>query len=91
MSILKICRNYDSHDCDTCGSSYADGATIYLDGKQILDLVPIAHCYDNVHYYDIDIFIAIADYLNLSWNQECEDENEFVRWMAFHNYKVDFE
>lgn len=42
----------DSHECDTCGMSDAEGAIVSIDGKQVLSLEPCAHCYggDNWNY-----------------------------------------
>ncbi|PJT22679.1 hypothetical protein CN884_11925 [Ochrobactrum sp. 30A/1000/2015] len=38
----------DTHDCETCGPSWAEGARVYIDGLLVLDLQPSAHCYDGV-------------------------------------------
>lgn len=40
---------YDSHDCETCGSSFAEGGKIYFDNKLKFKFKPSAHCYDSEH------------------------------------------
>jgi hypothetical protein len=35
----------DDYDCETCGSSYAEGYEIFKDGELVHVLKPIAHCY----------------------------------------------
>lgn len=58
---IKIERLTDNHRCETCGSSYADGANITLfncDGDIITEyeLEPFAHCYNAHSYTDEEIF-----------------------------------
>lgn len=55
MTTIRIERITDSHDCETCGFSAADGARVYFDGAPKLHLNPIAHCFDGVDYDDEDI------------------------------------
>lgn len=64
MATIKIVRAYDEHDCDDCGYSTAEGANIYIDGKKVLDLKPIAHCYDGTSYSDMDILKEVLAYLD---------------------------
>lgn len=33
-----------SRDCEVCGTSYADGAKVYLNNSLLLNLEPIADC-----------------------------------------------
>ena len=67
----------DTWECDDCGTDYAIGAKVFIDGVQVIDLVPIAHCYDGVSYDDEYIYNAIINHLNLPINVELE-EREFV-------------
>lgn len=43
---IKIEWLSDSHDCETCGDSYAEGAKVWIDGELVIDKVPRAHCFD---------------------------------------------
>lgn len=60
---IRIERITDSHDCETCGSSWAEGAIVYLDGEILLELLPIAHCYGGDNYYDDIIYAKILEKL----------------------------
>lgn len=72
VSIFKTCGTdmkieiemlTDSYECDTCGWSDAYGAKVYFDGKLVLDMTPIAHCYSFNTYHDDDIFSTILQKL----------------------------
>jgi hypothetical protein len=60
---IRIERLTDSHDCETCGPSWAEGALVYIDGTLTLELEPHAHCYDGDDYQDSDIFGKILEHL----------------------------
>lgn len=42
---IEIKTLVDSHDCETCGGSWAEGGTVYVDGKEVLRREPVAYCY----------------------------------------------
>lgn len=50
MKNIKITHISDSMGCETCGSSYASGYRIEIDGELVVDKTPSAHCYDGVDY-----------------------------------------
>lgn len=51
----------DYHDCETCGSSYAEGATVTIDGTDFGDFTPCAHCYDSKTFSREQILFAIIE------------------------------
>ena len=59
MPKIEIEWLYDSTDCDTCGSSYADGARVTLDGKPLLELIPRAHCMGGKHWDETAVHATI--------------------------------
>ncbi len=59
MKTIRIERTQDSHECETCGFSAADGARVFFDGVLKIDLHPIAACFDGVDYDDDDIYREI--------------------------------
>ena len=63
MAHIRIERTYDSHECDTCGFSMADGARILVDGELKAELIPVAHCFDGTSYEDEEIERAILEAL----------------------------
>jgi hypothetical protein len=66
MAHIRVERTTDSHDCETCGCSFADGARIYVDGELKADLVPSAYCFDGTSYEDEDIDREILKLLGLN-------------------------
>ncbi|ANW00705.1 hypothetical protein [Bradyrhizobium icense] len=55
---------HDSYDnCETCGTSYAEGARVYVDGALAVDMSPVAHCLGGAHYSDSDVYSAILKHL----------------------------
>lgn len=50
MLKAKLTYLFDEMDCETCGTSYAEGFRIEVDGELIVELIPHAHCYDGEDY-----------------------------------------
>lgn len=46
----------DSWECDCCGSSFAEGVTVYLNGDVIHEVVPLAHCFGGTHEYTFETY-----------------------------------
>lgn len=42
---LEVTLLEDHHDCETCGSSFAQGALVRLNGEVVVDRTPCAHCF----------------------------------------------
>lgn len=63
MADIKIIWTSDDHECETCGTSWADGATVWIDGRKALELKPVAHCLGGAHYSERDVFTAILFWL----------------------------
>lgn len=63
MANIRIEWLHDSHSCETCGTSYAEGARVFIDGALALDLKPVAHCYDGASYYDSDVYRRILTHI----------------------------
>jgi hypothetical protein len=56
----------DYWDCETCGGSSADGATVEIDGKPFGDFYPAAHCYDSLTYSNDDIYCSLLEHLGIT-------------------------
>ena len=50
MSKITIKKLSDVHDCETCGTSYATGYEVTVDGKQFGDYEPSAYCFDDISF-----------------------------------------
>jgi len=60
---LKIEWLTDSSDCETCGTNYAEGAVVTLDGETLLDLQPVAHCHGGAHWSESEVYALVLDRL----------------------------
>jgi len=59
MQEIKIKWLSDTYDCDTCGTSWAEGAEITMPDGTISILPAIAHCYDGESYDSTYVYEAI--------------------------------
>ena len=50
MSTIKITRLYDEGDCETCGSNWAEGFQVTIDGEPFGFYEPLASCFDSDTY-----------------------------------------
>lgn len=69
---IVIERLTDEHDCETCGSSYAEGARVYFNDELALSLEPSAYCYDSTDYDDSQILVQILEKLGHAVQYEQE-------------------
>lgn len=53
----------DSHDCETCGSDFASGYVISVDGAIVVDKTPFAACYDGTNYEANGYWMEILELL----------------------------
>lgn len=61
--VIRIEWLEDSHDCESCGTCYATGARVFFDGKQVIDLEPVAYCFDGDDFDSIEVYSAIIEKL----------------------------
>ena len=60
----------DECDCDTCGTTYADGALVFINGEEALDLTPVAHCFGGTNYSGEDVFRSILSHIGCNLSEE---------------------
>lgn len=81
MPSIKIEYLSDNIDCEMCGSSWASGAKVFLDGEEILSLEPIAHCYAGSNWDRDDVYYELIKKLGYTVEDESarnieeEDDN----------------
>lgn len=64
MSNITIQWLSDTYDnCELCGSSWAEGARVYVDRVLALDLAPSAHCTGGQHYEQQDVYDRLLRHL----------------------------
>lgn len=64
----------DSHDCETCGSDYSEGAIVSFDGEQAISLIPVAHCFDNRTWDSGEVYNAILEKLGHTVSEETQSQ-----------------
>lgn len=57
----------DDTDCETCGISYAEGASVTIThengASENLEFEPIAHCFDGMNFDKHDVYSAVLRHL----------------------------
>lgn len=56
---IEIFTDADHCDCETCGSSYASGGRVLIDGVTVVDLPAIAACFDGQDH-DVEALLVKA-------------------------------
>lgn len=54
---IEISTKTDYHNCETCGGSYADGGSVYIDKELILEREPCAYCYGVPSFSESDLLV----------------------------------
>ena len=57
MKTIRINTSYDEYDCELCGSDYAEGGEVYVDGSKVAEVEPVAHCYNRVKASEYDLLV----------------------------------
>lgn len=74
----------DDTDCETCGSSWATGAVVKIDGEVVIDMTPAAACYDGVSYEESQVYAALLKHLG----HEIQESHVDIGYNQ-HNYQED--
>lgn len=72
MSKIEITWLTDETSCETCGSSWAEGATVKIDGEVALSLEPVAACFGGDSYSDREVFRRILAHLGHEVSEDDE-------------------
>lgn len=59
MAKIEIEWLHDTRECETCGTSWAQGAEVFKDGIPWFLCKPIARCFDSDNWSGEDIYIKI--------------------------------
>ena len=65
MKKIEIERLFDDYECETCGSSYAEGGIVQIDGEQILERIPRAYCYNDPSFTEMDLLVMSLKQLGI--------------------------
>jgi hypothetical protein len=86
---IEIKTKSDSHDCDTCGSSWAKGGVVYVDGKEVLRREPSAYCYGGPSFSEHDLLVMTLKKIGI---EVIVDGDEFYICShddEYHGYTLD--
>lgn len=61
--LIEITEMHDECDCETCGTSYATGYLVKIDGEEFMDFTPLASCYDGVSFDLEYVYAQILQHL----------------------------
>ena len=67
---IKIEWLSDYSDCEQCGGNYADGAKVWLNGNELLDLTPHASCFGGDDWDSDTVYNMIIKALGYSVETE---------------------
>lgn len=54
---IEITTNHDEYECETCGTDYASGGSVKIDGVEIVNLPAEAHCYSGQSFSESDLLV----------------------------------
>lgn len=54
---IEITTDYDTYECETCGTDYASGGIVTVDGIEIVNLPAAAHCYAGQSFSESDLLV----------------------------------
>ncbi|MCS4089060.1 hypothetical protein [Rhizobium sp. BK176] len=83
MATIRITWMTDEHECDDCGTSYASGASVEIEGHETLDLKPSAYCYDGSSYSRVEVYNAILAALGEYPEVEERECRELIECLGF--------
>lgn len=63
MAKVELDARYDEYDCETCGTSYAEGFFVMIDGEPFGDYSPCAHCHSGQSYFLQDVLTDVMEHL----------------------------
>lgn len=74
----------DGHDCETCGSSSADGAIVKIDGAEVFNFAPLAACYDGESFTEDFVLGEILTHLgcNPHIKHDCDEYRNQLKDMG---------
>jgi len=54
---IEITPDHEEYECETCGTDYATGGTVKVDGVEIVNLPAMAHCYAGQSFSESDLLV----------------------------------
>ena len=78
----------DSHDCETCGGSWAEGGIVYVDGREVLRREPTAYCYGVPSFSESDLLVMALKKVGINVFVDGSRYNVFSHDDEYHECKL---
>lgn len=77
--------SYDTHSCETCGSSYSTGLKVEVDGAVVYEIPASAHCFGGPSFDGDETLAIIGEILGIKITQEGQPIH-----ISYYDYKDGF-
>jgi hypothetical protein len=78
----------DIHECETCGSSWSEGGTVYVDDELILERLPSAYCYDSPSFNESDLLVMALKKIGIHVMVDGEPYQICAHDDEYHGHKL---
>ena len=72
---VQIQWSEDTHECDTCGCSWATGAVVTVDGRVVMNKPALASCWNSIDVDVVDVYKAIIEHLGCEVTETYANDN----------------
>lgn len=66
MKTIEIITTSDIQDCDTCGSNWAEGGYVIIDGVEVLRVTPEASCFGGLGASESELLLLALSAVGVS-------------------------
>ena len=88
MKTIEIKTMTDSHDCETCGGSWAEGGVVYVDGEEVLRREPVAYCYGVPTFSEHDLLVMALKKIGVEVKVDGKLFEVYSHDDEYHGYKL---
>ena len=78
----------DTHDCETCGGSWAMGGVVYVDGEEVLRREPVAYCYGVPTFSEYDLLVMALKKIGVEVKVDGKQFEVYSHDDEYHGYKL---
>lgn len=86
---IEIKTKTDSHDCETCGGSWAEGGSVHIDGELVLEREPVAYCYGVPSFSEDDLLVMALKKAGHTVSVDGTPYNICSHDEEYHEYKLE--
>lgn len=86
---IEINTKIDYHECETCGTSYADGGSVYVDDKLVLERPPRSYCFDSPSFDQNDLLVMALKKVGIEVFVDGDQYHICSHDEEYHGYKLE--